>query len=260
MRGYSRVLLSGVLLMMVAIPAMAQRDVCLPVLPAQYSDAGRIERMKIEASERAARETREYGWDVKMFSVKNMIPDDHLQALCIFRIEVVPQPALKMVQIKAPKELMGAIEDALKRLDVPPPPSVEITSYVLVVSDVEDPRLMPVPKELQNVVNQLKSVLPKGVVQVADTIVNRGTDGKSLGVNVGTSASNIVSLEALVHIRETPMPVVRLDNLKVKARDATFDTSLDVPVGTQVVVGRGTSVNAKGNGAVVLVISAKLFN
>ena len=90
--------------------------------------------------------------------------------------------------------------------------------------------------------------------------MNRGTDGNPLGVNVRHDASNITSFEALVSVRETPTPVVRLDNLKVKARDATFNTSLDIPVGTQVVVGRGTSINAKGNGAVVLVISAKLFS
>ena len=75
--------------------------------------------------------------------------DSALRALCIFRIEVVNQPALHLVQIRSPKspELMAAIEDAVKRLDVPPVPPVskgiELTGYVVVAMDPVDPQLLP---------------------------------------------------------------------------------------------------------------------
>jgi hypothetical protein len=59
-----------------------------------------------------------------MFSVKNPINErtNNFGALCIFRVEVVLQPALKVVQVRAPRELMPTIEEAIKTLDVPAPP------------------------------------------------------------------------------------------------------------------------------------------
>ncbi len=35
-------------------------------------------------------------WDVRMFTLKNVLSDEALRALCIFRMEVVNQPALHL--------------------------------------------------------------------------------------------------------------------------------------------------------------------
>lgn len=259
MRWISRGLGSGLLLITVCAPAIAQSDVCISELPS-YSEQSRVEAMKIEAVERAQREIERRSWEVKMFPVKNEIPTANLRALCIFRVEVVPQPSLKLVQVRAPKELMPAIEDALKRFDVPPPTrkGVEVTAYILVVADVQEAGLMPLPKELEPVQKQLKDVLPRGNLYLADTIMARGADGLTVGVNRGTFTSDIVSLEARINIREGN--VVRLDNLSIQARNAKFETSLDVPQGAQVVVGKGTSLHAKNNGVVILTMTARVLD
>jgi hypothetical protein len=259
MRWITRGLISGLILVAVSSPAMAQSDVCLPGVQT-YNSTERVEAMKIEAMERAEREAARKNWDVRMFSVKNEIPVSNLRALCIFRVEVVPQSLLKVVQVRAPKELMSAIEDAMKRLDVPPPvrKGVEVTAYVLVVADVQEPGLMPLPPQLDPVQKQLKDMLPRGNLYLADTMIARAADGLNVGINKGIGASDIVSLEARVTIRDGN--VVRLDNLVVQARNAKFETNLDVPQGAQVVVGKGTSLNAKNNGVVILTMTARILD
>jgi hypothetical protein len=214
--------------------------------------------MKIEARERGEREAQRSGWDVKMFSVKNAIPTDTLRALCIFRIEVIPQSALHLVQVRARKEIMAEIEDALKRLDVPPTiaKNVELTAYVLVNGDATDPRdrLTPLPSTLQPVVNQLKGIVPDGAWSLADTAVARGTDGQGLRVQ-GTT-----DLMVTPQIREIGGAVnVHLGNMVVSTRGAMFNTTIDLPVGTQVVVGKTTSTGPSPR-AVVLVLTARILN
>ena len=110
-------------LLLMLLPAMgsAQSDICIPGLPSVPNEA-KAEQLRIDAAERTQREMDRRGWDVRMFTLKNALTNDALRALCIFRIEVVNQPALHLVQVRSPKspELMAAIEDAVKRLDVPP--------------------------------------------------------------------------------------------------------------------------------------------
>jgi hypothetical protein len=250
---HSRILAAVAFLMFIPAVSMAQSDLCTPSLPSVPNEA-KAEQLRIQAQERMSREVERRDWEVKMITVKNAVPDRNLNALCIFRIEVVSQPALRLVQVRAPKELMAAVEDALKRLDVPPPPlpavkSVELTAYVLVMADAPEPGLMPLPTELQSVANQVKNILPGGTLYLADTVVARGVDNQRLSINGGTS------LSASVSVREN---LVRLDNLSVETNTANFQTSIDIPVGTQVVVGKATSREKKK--PVILVITAKLLN
>ena len=255
----SRTLIAGVIVVSASVTAMAQADVCAPGSKEPgRSDQERVELLKIEASERAEREAARSRWEVKMVSVKNDIPTFTLRALCIFRVEVVPQSTLHLVQIRAPKEIMPEVEDALKRLDVPPAitKNVELTAYVLVNGDGTDafiPRLSPLPSTLQPVVNQLKGLVPDGAWSLADTVVARGTDGQYLRVQGGTD------LMVTPQIREiSGTPNVHLGNLVVNTKGTSFNTTIDVPVGAQTVVGRST--NGPTSRAVVLVLTAKILN
>jgi hypothetical protein len=204
-----------------------------------------------------------------MFTLKNVVSNDTLRALCIFRIEVVNQPALRLVQIRSPKspELMAAIEDAVKRLDVAPAPlpvskGIELTGFVVVAMDPADPQMLPLPASLQPVAAQLKSILPNGTLALADTFVVRGLDRQNLSVQGNTTLSGLPS------VREgSGGPVIRLDNLIVYTRDArgdstaSFQTNVDVPVGTQVVIGKGTPNKPQGPiKAVILVINGRLLD
>src|SRR5688572_14856494 len=116
-----KAVLIGIFLMFLPVAAHAQADLCIPGSPTVPAEA-RAEQLRIEASERAQRESDRRAWQVLLYNAKNLLPDTTLRALCIFRVEVTNQPALRLVQVRAPKELMSAVEDALKRLDVPPVP------------------------------------------------------------------------------------------------------------------------------------------
>lgn len=257
MRWISMTVVAGMIVVSASVLAMAQSDVCAPEPIPTRSDQERVEAMKIEAAARAEREAQRGRWDVKMFSVKNDIPASTLRALCIFRVEVVPQSALHVVQIRAPKEIMPEVEDAMKRLDVPSPmpKNLELTAYVLVNGDSADPRdrLSPLPSSLQPVANQLKGLVPDGMWFLADSVIARGTDGQFLRMQGSTD------FMVTPQIRETGGTLnVHLTNLAVSTRGASFNTTIDVPVGTQTVVGKSTS--GSSSRAVVLVLTAKILN
>jgi hypothetical protein len=259
MRRISNLILSGLFLVMLPALAVAQSDLCMTGYEPVPNEA-RAEQLRIQAAERAQRESDRRAWDVKMFSVKNVLGDATLRALCIFRVEVINQGALHLVQVRAPKELMPAIEDAVKRLDVPSvaPKGVELTGYILVAMEPAGPQIQPLPAALQPVANQLKSILPNGTLGLADTFVARGVDRQSINLSGNTT------FQARVSLREGgDMSVIRLDNLIVTTREtlgsASFQTSVDVPVGTQVVIGKATPRSDGPLKAVILVINGRIL-
>lgn len=259
MRWYSKVILGALLFASAPVLAIAQNDICGSGVQREQGDQARAEQLRIEAAERQAREVERRTWDVKMFTVKNPVEQSRYRALCIFRVEVVLQPALKIVQVRAPKDMMPAVEEALKTLDVPPPPpvvlrGVEVSAYILVTAErAADPNWMPVPRELESVANQLKNLFPNDMLFLADTVVARGTERQSLSI------SGMTVFGANVSVRDGATPVVRLESLEVITNGGRFKTSIDIPVGTQVVVGKATSTFPPKK-AVVLVITAKLLN
>jgi hypothetical protein len=259
------VLLLAVIFISLPAAGFAQSDLCVQSLPLVPNEA-RAEQLRIDAAERSQREIERRGWEVKMFQVKNITPANNpLGALCIFRVEVVFQAPLRLVQVRAPKELMPEIEEAIKRLDVPPPPAiltrgVELTGYVVVAMDPPDPQMQPLPKALEPVANQLKSILPNATLFLADTLVARGVDRSNLSVTGSTTLYGTSS------IREgSNGPVIRLDNLNVNTRNsngdsqATFQTSVEVPVGTLVVIGKATPARQGPVKAVILVINGRIL-
>jgi hypothetical protein len=260
MRWYSKIILGGLLSGAFATSALAQ-DICAST-NREATDLARAEQLRIQAAEQAARQN----WEIKMFPVKNFSggggQGSNYSALCIFRIEVVLQPRLNLVQVRAPKELMSAIGEAIKTVDVPPPPpapvappyvakSVEITAYVLVSSDTADPSWMPIPAEVQSAANQLKTLLPNNMLYLADTVVVRGTEGGDIGLEGATD------FQAKVQMTRSYTPSsITLQNLRVVSNGGTFNTTIDIPLGTQVVVGKA-SVNSRK--VVVLVLTAKFL-
>ncbi len=250
------------------IPVSAMADICLSSPPPEKSDQARAEQLRLEAAERAAREANRQGWEVKMFTVKNPIEGaafNNFKSLCIFRVEVVLQPALKLVQVRAPKELMSTIEEGIKGLDMPAPPppplyrpkSVEITAHILVASSVADPKWMPVPRELQAVAEQLKGILPNDPIYLADTVVARGRESNRLSVNGDTS------FQGGINIRPGDKPVIGIDNLAVQSNGGGFSTSVEVPVGMQVVVAKASTTPtgpAATKKTLLLVLSARILD
>ena len=259
------VVLLAVIFISLSAAGFAQSDLCVQSLPSVPNEA-RAEQLRIDAAERSQREIERRGWEVKMFQVKNITPANNpLGALCIFRVEVVFQAPLRLVQVRAPKELMPEIEEAIKKLDVPPPPAiltkgVELTGYVVVAMEPADPQMQALPKALEPVANQLKGILPNATLLLADTFVARGMDRSNLQLNGSTT------FYATASIREgSAGPVIRLDNINANSRNpggdtqASFQTSVEVPVGTLVVIGKATPTRQGPVKAVILVINGRIL-
>jgi len=255
MRWYPKIALAGILVASLSPVLSAQSNICEEPLPSVPSEA-RVQLLEIQAQERARRSMERINWTASIVPVKYATSANSLKPLCIFGIEVVPQPTMKLVALRAPKELMPAIEEALKRLDVPAPvaKSIELTAYVVVVADNPDQGMQPLPATLQPVANQLKGLLPGGNLYLSDTAIARGIDGQGIHVSGNTQ------IMVTPTIREGADPVVHLDNLIVTANQASFNTNLDVPVGAQVVVGKATVGASAARRAVVLVMTAKIMN
>ena len=98
------------------------------------------ERLRIELAERARQETEQRDWDTKIFQIKYVDPNELRSVLSMFRSNInYSGGGLRVLSIRAPKEIMPAIEDTIKRLDVPTPrKDAELTVFVVVASDLPD--------------------------------------------------------------------------------------------------------------------------
>src|SRR5207253_1159237 len=85
--------------------------------------------------------------ETHIFSLKNRNAEDVCGSLLLFRADIVSNRSLRTLSVKAPKETMAVIEEAIARLDIPAPvpaapaPSpyrsrnMEMTVFVLGASD-----------------------------------------------------------------------------------------------------------------------------
>src|SRR5262245_3277057 len=239
--------------------------------PQQRNDAVEVERLRIQAEERARQEVEQRDWETKLFQIKYVDPNELRAALSMFRSSIsYSGGGLRVLSVRAPKEIMPAIEDAIKRLDVPMPrKDAELTIYVLVASDQvsTDPMLPP----LQHVVNQLKNVFSYKGYQLVDTLVARGRD---------TTNPISTNLAGILPIEHAPTPgnvtysfrgafrilnpdgkdtVLRLDNMEFQLivpgsnSPLLIKTDVEIPRGQQVVVGKATY----NDRAFILVMNAK---
>jgi hypothetical protein len=269
-------------LCLVGVPAalFAQSDMCstLPTVSSYQTSNNTsnseivVEQMKERAAAQALQEVNRKNWSSKMIMLKNNIPVSTLRSLCIFHVEVVLEPAMRMLSVRAPQELMASIEDAVKRLDVPQPgpKSVELTISVVVASD-QDESLRPIPASVKPVVDQLKTVLSYKQFYLLDTLLSTTQDGHGISLDgglrgleppdvVGKPRDTGYNFQTqIVVLSDASTPTVRLSNLRFRLNmsyGVTISTDVDVPQGKQVVVGKSTF----GDRAYILVVSAKISN
>jgi len=220
-----------------------------------------------------SQEQQRASWTSKLIPLKNNVSNSTLMALCIFHAEIVPQAALHLLSVRAPQELMSAIEDAVKRLDVPQvgPRSVELIVHILVGSD-QDESLRQVPASLKPVVDQLKGLLSYKQFYLLDTLLSNTIESRR--VSLTGDARGLITSTAQGGPRDVPysfqadltigngeqqQAAVRLSNLRfwfTSTLPLNIGTDVDIPPGKQVVVGRSTA----GDRAFILVVSAKILN
>jgi len=225
-------------------------------------------------------------WPVKIFELKNVDPTEMKSILSIFRAEVVVPASVnsrsRLLSVRAPKEIMPAIEETIARFDVPPPPvppsaptkMIEVSVQVIGAYDTPDFSACgscAIPASLQPVVSQLQKNFSYKSYQLLDTQMFRQSNYSKVkgtaslpGMN-DPFASYTIQWQAILGER----PVVRLDGLNFTAsvtlksegstssgRPFGFDSSLEIPAGQQVVVGK----TIVGSAAIILVIRANVVD
>src|SRR5262249_7380029 len=139
----------------------------------QTSDNPDVERLRIQAEERAREETEQKDWETRIFPVRYVDLRQLTNALSMFRAKMQSSPELHVISVRAPKDIMPAIEDAIKRLDVPQPRrEAELTINVIIGSDQAEPAAA-LPANLNGVVNQLKGILSYKSYRLLDTLIKR---------------------------------------------------------------------------------------
>ena len=229
---------------------------------------GDAERYRLELAERARQEAEQREWETKIFQIKYVDPNELSRVLSMFRGQIsYSGGALRVLSVRAPKEIMPAIEDAIKRLDVPAPrKDAELTVFVLLASDQADAS-NPVPATLQPVVNQLKNVFAYKSYQLVDTLIMRATGSPTPVSLKGTLSLGQTSGYYGFTTRfrfESPdgkAQVLRLYEMRFSYQppsqlELVVSADVDIPQGQQVVVGKATM----GDKALILVMTSKFSN
>lgn len=226
------------------------------------------------AAQRAYEEAQQRDWVTKIFAIRNGEPSQIARALSLFRANIAVEDTLRTISVRAPKEIMPAIEEAITKLDVAVRKTVDLTVYVLVASSRNDGGGKPLPQSLQPVAAELKKVLSYTDFYLADTLVIQGADGRYTELR-GTvqlpnaTGSSDFNFNANVRIdsSDPKAPVLDLRDMQFvvdalvpsgqnpgyRGVRLSIRTSVQVPSGQQVVVGKATF----GDSALILVMNAR---
>jgi len=182
--------------------------------------------------------------------------------------------------VSAAPAVVAAIEETLRRLDVPASPrrSVEVTVWVLEALGKELGSA-PLPAEIEGVVAQLKRTFSYGSYRLADTMIARGRADSRLSMRTAGSddawafgsLAYDLSVQKVSVLNGEGAPLIRLDGLAFNAsmprstkgsegkgpRDFNVHGDIDTREGQRVVLGKTGLGDDTGN-ALILVLSARL--
>lgn len=253
-----------------------KRAVFLALIAAFVALAIPTRAQEKEASQKTAPEEH---FRSKVIPLKYVDPARVVKVLGPFGAAMVADDKLKVITVAGNPSAVDAVEEAIQKLDVPPPParSVDITAYILLGTrqSMESTNL---PKELDEVVNQLKRVLSYQGFRLLDSAIIRTVDGEPAlvsgsGLAQGEKADFHFRFAHAHIIPEGKMATIRINDLdfvmqrSVETKQevpqqprgsATIHTDIDLPEGLKVVVGK-TSFDSPDN-ALVLVLTAKVVN
>src|SRR5262245_31078369 len=112
----------------------------------------------------------------KIFEVKYQNVNQLVDVLRVFGVAIQPNSTLNVISAMGPREAVAAVEDAIRRLDVPPPPTrnIELIAYLLAASEQASEK--NTPPELDPVTTQLKSIFKYQGFRLLETLVVRCRD------------------------------------------------------------------------------------
>jgi hypothetical protein len=228
----------------------------------------------------AAQEPKKPETVQRLFILKYADPGQLSNLLKVFDASITQNHELHALAVfsRSP-EAMAAIEDAIKRLDVPPPPpqNIELTVYYLIGGDNEGTG-NALPKDLDSVATQLKNAFPFKAYRLLDALELRTRNGQG-GDGSGSPGPNAGGLGATVtqfHMNSASVSQdgssVRIDNMKAGVKlpvakatteggytyvDLGVNADIDIKPGQKVVVGH---LSMGQNQALFLVLTVRVVN
>lgn len=213
---------------------------------------------------------------VKLFQVKYADVNHLANVFRAFGASVQPDSELRVISVRAPKEVLTAIEESLQRLDVPQAPAknVQLEAYLLTASGQGSSA--NIPGDLEPVIKQLKTVFNYQGFRLLGTLSWRGRDGKGGSVSgllpsVSSDSAQptfyTFKINGVGVTSEGKEPTIRINDLYLQlvfpvkgsgTQNAVISTSIDVKQGQKVVVGKANIDNA--DNALILVLTAKVID
>jgi len=217
----------------------------------------------------------------RLFVLKYADPDQIGNLVKVFTSNVTPNASMHALAVSATAAAMAAIEDAIKRLDVPStaPQNVDLTAYML-VGGSESASQGALPKDLDSVVAQLKNAFAYKSYRLLDVLTMRTrtgqrvtTSGAGGAVQIGGTSQSIITSFQIRSVGVGPEGAIRIDGLQVDNRvpvatsaslggapswnfqSVGMNADLDIKEGQKVVVGK-MSINP--NEAMFLVLTARV--
>jgi hypothetical protein len=212
----------------------------------------------------------------KIVELKYADPEGIRQLIEVFGCCSRSNTTFKTLSLDYPEDVMPAVEDAIRRFDVPAaaPKNVELSIWYLIASEKEPEAGAPIPPELEPTVKQLRSVFAFKGFSVLDSLLARMGSGQGSDIS-GGAALTAGAPPAITQFRVQRWSlgagekgeVLTLEKLRAGLRlhvastgyiDTGFNLErIDIPVGQKVVVGKS---NLEGPGkALVIVLSAKVL-
>ena len=246
----------------------ASSFITAPILRAQET------KKTEEKAEALSAESR--NWPVKVFQLRYANPWQLGNVFKAFGAIINADAGIKVLTVRAPKEVLAAIEESVQRLDVPQPATknIQIETYLLIAS--AQGLSATIPADLEPVVKQLKNIFNYQNFRVLGTLAMRvrddsdGTVSGSLppvSADAGEPTSYRFHIDKATMTSEGKERAVRINGLELRMEyalkgpphhgQALIYTSIDVHEGQKVVVGKANIDNA--DNALILVLTAKVI-
>jgi hypothetical protein len=201
----------------------------------------------------------------KVFDVKNREVNDLFALLSGFGATLKTSSALKAIAVTGPPSVVDAIGEAIKRFDVPAK-NVELTLY-LVSALAQASSQEPLPKELDGVAKELRSVFTYQGYRLLDTMILRcreaGQETRVSGSYVpnpaqpGVAAPYSIRLDPVTVSEDGKTRTISTRQLNLVGQGPNIATGISVREGQKIVVGK---TGMGGSDALILVVSAKVVD
>ncbi len=173
----------------------------------------------LAAQEQKAPQVDESKWERKVFQIKYVDPRNVANALIPFGVPTTPDYGLKTLSVRAPHDIMVAIQDVIKGLDVPSPApkNIDLTFYLLSAKR-EPGGTGSLPAELEPVVKQLANLFAYKSFQLLDTAAVRSRDDRKTDLSgslpgLDRPSTYSISFQATAVPSSDGKPLIRIDRL-----------------------------------------------